>query len=362
MSNKSRILFISSSSKLGGGTKLMFMLGEKLNTRFEVFYAIPHNQIFSKFLNSKNHIKISERKINLKDILKLRKFIKINSIDLVHAHGKGAGLLARISTLFNKKILVYTFHGIHLKCHNLFIRVCYVAYEFLTGRLDSCKIFVSKSEKIYAKKSNIYIGNSSKIINNGVQNKKIKYHQKFINKKNKLLHKSKINVITICRLVEQKNLEAIFEIAGKLPDIHFSIIGYGPLFYKFKNFVSRKRIKNIDILGLKENVYDYLYEADIYLSTSLYEGLPISILEAMSVGIPIIASNVIGNSDTIINGKEGFLYDLKDIDSAVICLKKFRNENLRSKMGKLAHFRQRKKFSTAKMVKDHIILYKNLLG
>ena len=51
---------------------------------------------------------------------------------------------------------------------------------------------------------------------------------------------------------------------------------------------------------------NYLYSSDIFLSTSLYEGLPISILEAMSVGLPILASNVVGNRDTIENGKSGF--------------------------------------------------------
>ena len=54
---------ISSSSQLGGGAKHMFSLGEKLKTEFEVFYAIPKNDNFSKFINSKNHIIISERKI-----------------------------------------------------------------------------------------------------------------------------------------------------------------------------------------------------------------------------------------------------------------------------------------------------------
>ena len=75
-----------------------------------------------------------------------------------------------------------------------------------------------------------------------------------------------------------------------------------------------------------------MYSADIYLSTSLYEGLPISILEAMSVGLPIIASDVTGNCDTIVNGKSGYLYNINDVKDAELKIKKLsKSDDLRKK-------------------------------
>ena len=79
---------------------------------------------------------------------------------------------------------------------------------------------------------------------------------------------------------------------------------------------------------------EFLYVSDIYLSTSLYEGMPLSILEAMSIGLPIVASNVVGNIDTVKDGKTGYLYDLNNIEMAIKCINKLANdESLRNGMG-----------------------------
>ena len=78
------------------------------------------------------------------------RFINKNSIDFIHAHGKGAGVIARITNILSKKILVFTFHGIHYKCHNFFMRKLYIIYENLFGRLDTHKILVSESERKFA--------------------------------------------------------------------------------------------------------------------------------------------------------------------------------------------------------------------
>ena len=75
---------------------------------------------------------------------------KVNSIDIIHAHGKGAGVISRILRILINKPLIYTFHGIHLKCHHWHKRLIYILYEYLTGWIDSYKILVSKSEKNYA--------------------------------------------------------------------------------------------------------------------------------------------------------------------------------------------------------------------
>ena len=107
MSDKKKIniLMISSSSSLGGGTKHMFLLGSNLSRQFKIFYAIPQNSNFIKYLNSENHIEISERRLSLKDIIKLKKFIKLKSIDIIHSHGKGRG---------NRKIFIFSYQTTNL--------------------------------------------------------------------------------------------------------------------------------------------------------------------------------------------------------------------------------------------------------
>ena len=355
LKKKLSILMISSSSSLGGGTKHMFSLGEKINNDIKVFYALPKSKNFFVYLNKKNFLEISERKISFKDILNLKKFIKVNSIDIIHAHGKGAGVISRILRILINKPLIYTFHGIHLKCHRWHERLIYIIYEYLTGWIDSYKILVSNSEKNYAKESKIYLGKKSMVINNGVLNKPIKTNYNLVEEGLNVL-----NVISVCRFVEQKNVHEILKIAFKLSNFNFCIIGNGPLWQDINRSIRTNNLKNVILLGEKKDIFKYLYDSDVYLSTSLYEGLPISILEAMSIGLPIVASNVIGNCDTIENGKSGFLYQLNDIntlESYLISLAE--NVNLRKEIGTGAFIRQREIFSHKSMISKYIDLYKN---
>ena len=82
------------------------------------------------------------------------------------------------------------------------------------------------------------------------------------------------------------------------------------------------QVKNINLIGLEENVFKFLYVSDIYLSRSLYEGIPFSILEEISIGLLIVASNVFGNIDTVNDSKTGYLYDLNNIGIAIKYIKK----------------------------------------
>jgi len=81
----------------------------------------------------------------------------------------------------------------------------------------------------------------------------------------------------------------------------------------------------------------------------------------MSIGLPIVASNVTGNLDTIVNGKSGYLYNLNDIDMAINYLNKLAKDiKLRCKIGNHSFKRQRKFFSEELMIKKHIKIYKSI--
>ena len=172
------------------------------------------------------------------------------------------------------------------------------------------------------------------------------------------INNKKKNIISICRLVDQKNIFEIFEIAKNLQMYNFVILGNGYLLDKAKNYIKSKKIKNVYLLGNKKDVFKYLYESDLFLSTSLYEGHPISILEAMSVGLPIVASKVTGNIDTIKNNFSGFFYRLGDINGAVNCIEKImKNTDLRLKISNNAFLTHRKLFTTKKMKNEYLSLY-----
>ena len=361
MSKKYKLLFISASAVTGGGPSHIFNLAELLNDKYHIFYAMPYNQLLEKDLNFKKYLFIKERKISINDIYRIINFSNKHSIDLIHAHGKGAVIIARIVKLFIRKPLIYTPHGIHIKFLNKYIKYLYLVYERIFGLLDNYKIFVSKSELIYAKSLNLIKNNNYMIINNSVKNKPLKknnYDQLLINKKIGITNSRK-NIISISRLVDQKNIFEIIEIARNLNSYNFLILGDGYLFEELKLFLVRENINNVFLLGNISNVYKYLYSSEIFLSTSFYEGHPISILEAMSIGLPIVATNVIGNCDTFINKYSGFYYELGDVNAACDYIRFIlRDKKVYSSFAKESQINQRELFSLEIMKDKYVNLYK----
>ena len=356
---KTKILLISASSKTGGGPSHIFLLKKILKDEFDFYLAMPKVSKLSKEFDTKKYLEIAERKILIQDIIRLVLFSKKNSINIIHAHGKGAGLIARIIKIFLNKPLIYTFHGIHTICLNKFKKYFYIIYENLTGWLDDEKVFVSLSEKIQAINMNLFINKNHSIINNSTENMIPLEVKENKNNFEIGIRNQKKNIISICRLVDQKNIFEIFEIARNLQIYNFIILGDGYLLDKAKFFINSNNIKNVYLFGKKNDVFKYLYESDLFLSTSLYEGHPISILEAMSIGLPIVASKVIGNIDTIKDNYSGLFYRLGDINQAVYCIQRIMNDNsLKSKISFNAFSSHRKLFTTNKMKKSYLDLYK----
>ena len=357
MNNKIRVLAISSSAKTGGGPNHIFLLKNLLEDNFDFYLSMPSIQ--DKNIEFKKYLKISERKILPADLIRLIIFARKNRINIIHAHGKGAGLIGRIIKIFLRKPLIYTFHGIHTDCLCNLKKFLYIVYENMTGWLVDEKIFVSSSEKNQAQNLKIIIGNNYRIINNSTKNKNIK--QNCFQNNNKVfgIDNNKKNIISVCRLVDQKNIFEIFKIAKNLKIYNFIVLGEGYLIYNARKYIKKNNINNVYLLGNKSDVFKYLKESDLFLSTSLYEGHPISILEAMSIGLPIVASNVIGNFDTIKNNHSGLFYKIGDIKEASKCITDIINdENLKLKFSINAYDRHRKFFSTQKMQNSYISLYK----
>ena len=356
---KIKILLISSSGKTGGGPSHIFLLKELLKDQFDFFLAMPFHNSNSKIHDNKKYLNISERKITLRDIIRLIIFSRKNSIDIIHSHGKGAGLIARIIKIFLQKPLIYTFHGIHTICLSRLKKFLYIFYENIIGWLDDEKVFVSLSERMQAIFLKIFIGKDNRIINNST-NEMVRIN---INRdKNNLnigIKNNKKNIISICRLVDQKNIFEIFKIAEKLENYNFIVLGDGYLFEKAKIYLKNNNIKNVYLFGNTKDVFKYLYESDLFLSTSLYEGHPISILEAMSIGLPIVASKVTGNIDTIKSGFSGFFYSLGNINQACSYIEEImKNNQLKLKFSINSFSTHRKLFTTEKMKNSYISLYK----
>jgi glycosyltransferase involved in cell wall biosynthesis len=175
--------------------------------------------------------------------------------------------------------------------------------------------------------------------------------------KSNFFKKGNINLITIGRFVSQKNhlliLKAIKILKEKLP-IKLLIMGQGQLLSEYKNFVSKNNLKNeVLIINYQKNPYNFIKNADIFILSSIYEGLPNVLLEAQYLKKIIISSNCpTGTSEILLNGKAGFL---------------FKNNNLNDLCKKIIYVTQNKKIANLKIRNGYKNIYrfdynKNLLS
>lgn len=153
-------------------------------------------------------------------------------------------------------------------------------------------------------------------------------------------------------------IECGIEICSQYPDIKFKLTGKGPLFEKLKGTVDESGYGHrFEFLGHveKSKLIEIYQNATIFVLPSHYEGLPTTLLEAMSCGLPVVATAVSGNLDVIKTGKNGILVPIKSPDKmaeAVCSL--LDNENLRMKLGYAARNTIEEKF-TWNAISDKIL-------
>ncbi len=173
--------------------------------------------------------------------------------------------------------------------------------------------------------------------------------------------KAKIRILHIGRFSKVKNhkglIEAFHLFHQEYPHSILQLIGEGELREDVERQVNQLGLSDsVEFLGLQENVHTYLHEADIFTLPSNYEGIPMTLIEAMGTGLPIVATNVGGIPDMIINGENGVLTGL-EIESIKEGLTFFVDDlNKREVFGGNAKL-SAERFSVQIMAKKYIEVY-----
>ena len=262
------------------------------------------------------------RNVNLfKDLiclLQLLRIIHLEKPSLIHAHSAKAGFLCRILSKFTKTKVFYTPHAFSfLSANNKFLRNLYLIIERLSISKNTTLIATSKSEQNLAIENVGYKRNKTILLNNSINIKTTpKSKSKFTNNLDNY-------ICTVARPSFQKNLKMMvnaFKIVSERDNnIHLFIIGAGehsPQKKQLQSQISKMNLEDrITVLPWipREEVQKILITSKLYVSTSLYEGLPYSVLESMRYKIPSVLTNTFGNRDLLVNNKTGFLVDLNDV-------------------------------------------------
>lgn len=154
----------------------------------------------------------------------------------------------------------------------------------------------------------------------------------------------KIRIGTVARLLKQKGYPELIKCAKKLPGYEFHIVGDGPLSEVIQqspdNVISHGRVSQDELQRLWGTF-------DIYFQPSRYEGLCITAIEAMASGLPVVASNVDGLSESIVDGKTGYLVKQGDVEAYCSRIQELASSpEMRRKFGEAAKSRVHEKYSS----------------
>ncbi|HMP85356.1 MAG TPA: glycosyltransferase [Candidatus Paceibacterota bacterium] len=361
-----KILYVITGLGIGGAEMIVKNLCFGLDPKkFEVIILsiLPVGDIGKTI--SKKGFSVYSLNVNLKFniflLFKLFNFIHSKKPDIVHGHLFHADFLSRLVCFFFPKIIyISTIHNIFLggKNRNFLLKI--------TSKIPSATIAVGDSVFNFIIQNKISNKNRTIVIYNGVDIKK-KLDNKNFSVRKKLNIKKEEKIITVvARLDLQKGHNYMISAIKKLKSINFKtktlFIGDGELKKKIIDKIDTENLNDeIKLIGKVNNVADYLSESDLFVLTSDWEGLPLSLIEAILSDVICVCFDVGGVSELIEDNVTGFLVEPKNID---MLSEKIKNallisEDAKKEMTHLARTKAAEKFSLNKMISDHEKLYEN---
>ncbi|MEG7531782.1 MAG: glycosyltransferase family 4 protein [Hungatella sp.] len=320
-----KILYIAVSSQTGGVPKhILNALME--NQSYEITVAVPADGDYYLWFQKLafDMIDLPLKPFSLRSLLRLRQYVIMHHIDLIHSHGKGAGMYARPLKLLCPGVkVVHTFHGIYLEQYGIWIKQLYLCIERLLRHLSDVLICVSESERAEALRLNVTLDNRTVVIPNGVELQK--FERSNIDQE---VYRTQIGCAAddyligcVARLEAMKGhkylIEAFEAISLRHPKCHLLLVGDGPDRAYIETLIQKKHLEDrIHLTGFRHDIPEILQVLDLFVSCSLKEGMPYTLIEAIASGTPVVATDVIGNRDVIQDGINGML--AKSQDSADI--------------------------------------------
>lgn len=367
-----RILLTIRQGKIGGGESHVLDLIKHLDRSLyePIVLSFTDGPMIST-LNQwgiKTHIIQTEQPFNFLIWKKVYSFLIDQDVKLIHAHGTRAN-----SNIFwaAKKLnlpILYTVHGWSFhQDQNFLVRILRESGEkFLTGRSNTT-ICVSESNLEDGKKR---IGlKRSLIINYGIDLDKFNYQKKYGSLKSELnIAPDETLVGYIARITIQKDphtlIMAIAEVLKKTSKIKFLVIGDGDLKESMIALAKKLNItSHITFQNFRQDTPNILSGIDIYCLPSLWEGLPIGLLEAMAMEKAVVATPVDGTKEAVKDGFSGILVPQQsptDLAKAIIYLHE--NKDLIKLYGKNARKQIELNFEVKRMVREVEAVYTNLLN
>ncbi|WP_413852565.1 glycosyltransferase family 4 protein [Candidatus Ruminimicrobium bovinum] len=373
---KKKVAVIITKLELGGAQKVAIALCEKINKElFDTFMICGCDGILSDEVKQQNKVYFVKnliREINpikdLKAAISIYKILKKEKPDVIHTHSSKAGILGRVcGWLAGIPVIIHTTHGFSFNdTQSFFKKNLFIFLERFCAIFSTYLIFISKENIDKGIKNKIGKQDKYKFIRLGIDIDNFKNFQNPSLRRELNLSNDDILVTTIGPFKPQKNLPDFIKVANKISKEHknfkFVMVGDGTLRPEFESLIEKYNIKeNIFLLGWRRDIANVLHSSDFFVMTSLWEGLPISTIEAMTCGLAPIVNAVDGQKEIVKDGINGFLIPPYNIDET--CYKILylaENPEIKSKMEREAKNSIDETYGIEYMIKQHELLYNAL--
>jgi sugar transferase (PEP-CTERM/EpsH1 system associated) len=355
-----RILHIVLSLKVGGLEKFVVDLCNNYPPQvYSKIACLEEVGELGKLCNSIECVSLDKKAgIDLSMINKLRTIIKKDKIQLIHTHNQGPNFYGSLSGFLCGIPVVHTKHG-----QNDYENKKRVILDRISSFFTNKIVCVSKDAQNICNNVIKIPRKKVTVILNGIDTEKFcpKISGKIFFDEHQLI------IGNVARLAEEKDQRTLLEAAKILKEWKYNIkivfVGDGLLRPKLeKNVRDYGLDEEVVFFGTRHDVDQIVPEFDIFVLPSTTEGISLTLLEAMSCGIPIIATDVGGNPEVVVDGQTGSLVPAKDplaIAKKIEWL--FKESVLRRKMGTLGRQRVKELFSIKKTAEQYFNLYCDIL-
>jgi len=300
-------------------------------------------------------------------VIFLKQVCSENQIHIIHAHMADAAFLGWLVARKLNLPLVISHHGDDILLEsNSVCRFVYFVLLNLAVRYAAMNIAVSQSVAERVCKLLRVKEQSVQVISNGVR---IPDDSQLENKQSRQESQNlSLTIVNVGRLVPLKGqrqlIYAVAQLVNYFPDIRLYIVGGGDMVQELKRLAEHEKVSRyIEFTGAVDDVAVYLAKADIYVSSSQLEGMPVSVLEAMAWRIPVVASDIPGNRSVVKQDETGFLYELNNTDDLVETIVTVaKNTELTSAVATRARLMIEQQYSANISENRHANLYQSILA
>lgn len=363
LSTRYKILECIRQGQIGGGESHLLSLVENLDRdRFEpVVLSFTDGPMIGRLKEMGVETKVihTERPFDFFKWNEVKRYIRSQQVDLVHAHGTRANSNVLWASRSLRLPVIYTVHGwsFHQDQPALVHRVRVMGERYLTRRSDR-NISVSDSNRLSGVQQ---LGRfDSVVVNNGIDQVKFDPSRPFKDVRAELgIGKDELLILFIARFTSHKQpmvlLRSFARLASENTGMRLLMVGEGDQKQEALQFAAQAGLGDrVIFLPFRSDVPDVLAAADIFVLPSLWEGLPIGLLEAMAMGKAVIASNVDGSKEVVKHEVNGLLIETDGLeDHLTAALKRLAADAaLRKELGARAIQTVNERFNAAVMTRS----------